>query len=120
MDTPDEIRDTLIEEYLLKTFGGHFEVENVSVSVGTGLTEAAQGAGDRSVLIFINTSANTIYLLPDYAVSTTRGIVLNASGGFLSMNMAQDFVMPTLPWYAVASVAASTLTRISCRRYRRG
>lgn len=107
----------LIDEYLRREFGGDFETESTIVTVGTGITDVRDGDGERPILGFINVSANTIRLHPLRGVTSTRGIILNASGGSVSVTLRDDFQLPFMPWQAIASGAGSDLFVFWCRRH---
>lgn len=109
---------TLLDEYLYEKFGGEFESDSTVVAVGTTAIVVRDGDGERSVLGFVNLSANTIRVHPIRGATSSRGIILNASGGLVSVNLIEDFMLPSLPWDAVASGAGSDLLVFWCRRYR--
>lgn len=63
----------------------------------------------RLALIVINLSANTVVIAPDRDVSTTRGIQISANGGSVTLNVNDDFTLPSLEWWVVASVDNSAI-----------
>lgn len=105
-------------DFLAKEFGGEVEYADETKTVGTTAAEVAGGDGERPALLFINLSANTIYVAPTPSVSTTRGIYLGANGGSVSMVVRDDLILPALQWHAVASAAGSSLYVIRVRRFR--
>lgn len=69
----------------------------------------ARRDGGRVALVIINLSANTVVVAPFAGVTTTRGIQIPANGGFLSMNVQDDYLLPTMEWSAVASADNSAI-----------
>jgi hypothetical protein len=59
--------------------------------------------------LFINLSADNIFLLTDPSVSTINGIFLVANGGYFNTKSWEDFGLTGLPWYAVSSGISSGL-----------
>lgn len=82
-----------------------------TASVGTSVSRILVNRANRVALTFVNTSANTIYVLPVASVSVTNGIRL-ASGGTASFNWRDDLDIIAWEWFAVASGASSSLTII--------
>ena len=54
-------------------------------------------------LVVVNLSANIVYIRPIAAASATEAIQLNASGGMVSMNVHDDFVLPTMEWHGLGA-----------------
>lgn len=71
----------------------------------------------RISFVIVNCSANVMYLSRTNAVAATNGIVLTANGGSVTMDMENDFSLPTLEWWIVAGGAASALYSISYEVY---
>lgn len=82
-------------------------------SVGVTAVQILPNNPDRVAGLFVNTSANVIYIKPSPDVSTTNGIVLPPSGGTASMLWKEDFNLVGMAWYAVASGAASSIMVMS-------
>jgi len=104
---PRRLADLLQEKLGTKAtpFFNRLGVTNV------GLTPTRIFANDanRFAWIFINLSANAIYLLTDPTVSASKGILAGANGGFLSALWEEDFELVSNEWWCVASGAASNL-----------
>jgi hypothetical protein len=98
-------------DYLRAKFGAAvtYSVNPVVSSVGTTATEIARHNPRRLGLTLINLSSNTLYVAPDNNVSATRSILLPSNGGGLSLSADDDFVLPMVNWFAVASGASSAI-----------
>ena len=81
-----------------------------TASVGTTATEIVVASPRRLSLIVQNLHAsNTLYILPaSEGVTSTKGIRI-AAGGFRSFTLREDFILPSLSWWAVASASSTTL-----------
>lgn len=85
-------------------------VENpVVASVGTTVDEVLLNNPDRVFWIIVNLSANIIYVALKEDVSATKGIRLDANGGFTSMSADEDGEAVAYAVYALASGAASAI-----------
>lgn len=78
-------------------------------TIGTSNSKVLSNDPNRVALTFINLSANTIYLMIDNLVSTTRGIRLDSGGGSVSFTWQYDMHLLLYEWHAVASDASSQL-----------
>lgn len=67
--------------------------------------------------VFINLSANAMYIRPGGTPSSTAGIYVAPSGGYASANFKDDFGLPTREWSVVAGGAASALYCLSLEVY---
>jgi len=68
-----------------------------------------QGNADRVGLLMINLGANDVYLSLTSSVSTTQGIKLPQSGGNVSMNVRDDFTLPSRTFYGITNAATSAV-----------
>ena len=93
-----------------------------TTSVGTSDVQLVENNPGRTNLTIVNLSANSVYLSPQSAATTSSGILLTASGGSLAMNYNDDLILPTLEWHALASGSSSNVFIIeaSIRGGRRG
>ncbi len=99
-----------------RRFGGDVVARQASALVGTSAGEALGGDPERVQVLFVNLSANDIYLGFNSQVSATNGIWLGPNGGSALLTADEDGPMPTYAWWAVATVAASTLHIVELRR----
>lgn len=96
---------------LESTYGARsFPVINEMVStVGTALVNIAKGKPRRAGLVIFNTSPNTIYIGPFQDVSASKGIPLIGAGAGISLVWDRDLELISQPWFAIATVAASSI-----------
>ena len=80
-----------------------------TTSVGTSDVQLVENNPGRTNLTIVNLSANSVYLSPQNAATTSSGILLTASGGSLAMNYNDDLILPTLEWHALASGSSSNV-----------
>jgi len=78
-----------------------------AIDVTTTVTQIVHGNPDRLSIIVVNLGANDVYVAFDREVSTTRGILLTANGGFLSMNVDEDMELVGYPIYGVTAAGTS-------------
>ena len=105
-------------EYIEKVFGGRFEENDSTISVGTSATKVVDNDPDALALTIVNIGANSVYLAPTNNPTSSKGIILDASGGSVSMVVRDDLLLPALEWYGIAPSGASNVYVIRLRRYR--
>lgn len=81
----------------------------VTTSVAVTKTQILRNNPDRLGFLIINLGANPIYVTPDSEPSTTRGILLAASGGFLTMLGKEDGAVVGFEFWGIASGGASAI-----------
>jgi len=93
-----------VAEYVEKKFG--FPTRAIENPVRNTLTTSAAIVlyqnPDRFQWLIVNLSPYTIYVGFTYQVSSTRGIVISANGGFASMHAREDGEAVTYPVYAIS------------------
>lgn len=105
-------------ELSARIFNGMLEIDEQTTSIGTTQSRLLAEDGERVSYLLINLSPNRIFASFDNTVSSSRGIVLSANGGFFSMNAKDDFTIVARPIHVIADVAASNLYHFSQRRYK--
>lgn len=86
-------------------------VENESYPViSNSASVIAQGNGDRVGLLIMNLSVNNINVSTQGNVTANSGILLPAAGGYLSINVRDDFTLPSREWSGIG-------TGLSCQLY---
>jgi hypothetical protein len=104
-------------DYWRKQFGGLATENENTVSVNTAVLTAINGNGDRLGLLLMNLGAANLFVAVSSSVSASFGILLGANGGFVSLNVRDDFTMQTRQWYAVCpSGGPSTLYTLELTR----
>lgn len=96
---------------LKQMFGvtSHINKNPLVNSVAVTITKVFDNNFDRVALVFVNLSANVIYLAPSTAPSATNGIYVAANGGNVSMTLAEDFALVCEEFYAIAIGGASAV-----------
>jgi hypothetical protein len=103
-------------EYFRRLVGGDVEPVDITASIGVTASVLAQADPERVQLTIVNLSANSLYIRPNKAPSSTEGIFLAANGGGLSMSVADDGTLCAQEWRAIASGAASAVFATGLRR----
>ena len=103
--------------YLRDIFGGDFTEKDSEPVVGTTMVELVKNDPERIALTIINLGAANVLIAPDNKVSTTRGILLTASGGAVSMDVRSDATLPSRAWYAISASAGNDVYVLEIRRY---
>ena len=80
--------DLIDEKFGVKT---EIRKNRLTSTVGTSRTKILDNNPNRLAYILINLSSNSIFVLPDEEVSTTRGIQLQGGGSKFGMNYNDDF-----------------------------
>jgi len=98
-------------EFSLKRFGFPTRpVENpVVAEVSTTAAEILRNNPDRVFWIVVNLSANVVYVGLSGGVSATKGIRLDANGGFTSSSVEEDGEAVAYQVFAIATGAASAI-----------
>jgi len=98
-------------EVSLKRFGFPTRaVENpVTNAIGVAVEEALKNNPDRVFWLIINLSTNTVYVALSEDVSASKGIRLDAMGGWASMSVEEDGEATAYAVYALATGAASAI-----------
>jgi hypothetical protein len=74
---------------------------------------------DAIALNIINLGANNVFIALTPDVSSTKGILIGANGGILSLVLRDDFTLPSREWFGVSPGGASTLYVVRLRRFRK-
>lgn len=108
-----------LDELIAKEFGVRTRpvINPAASSVGTAAVEVAPNNPNRLGLVFINLSTNVIYLTPDNAPTTARGVRLSPNGGAVAFNYREDFHIVGYAWYAIADGAGSNIHVLSVEEY---
>lgn len=62
----------------------------------------------RVAFVFVNLSANTLFILPGEAVVAATRAIPVAAGGIAAFNFRDDLVLPALEWFVLGSAAAES------------
>lgn len=69
----------------------------------------ARNNPDRLFLAIINLSVNNIFIRPHEVASSTTGILLVPLGGFFSIIVRDDAILPIIEWHVSAAADASAI-----------
>src|SRR5262245_55034864 len=87
-------------EFAEKTLGGPLvEVESYPSIGSTGASVAANANGDRVGLLMMNVGATDCYVAIQALTGGQTGFFLPANGGALSLNVRDDFTLPSRNWF---------------------
>lgn len=84
-------------------------INPVIAAVGVAAIPVIRNNPDRLGFVFINLSANIVYISPAPGVLATAGIRLDANGGMVSMVWDEDFELVSHEWYGIATGAGSAI-----------
>lgn len=79
----------------------------ITATVLTTVTRLLGNNPNRLSFLIVNMGSSAIYVSPQSSVSSSRGIVLGANGGFLSQIWSEDFDMVGFEWYSIASASTA-------------
>lgn len=101
---------------IAERFGARTEVFELPVALDADTTAKQLLRQDPRRLAFtlVNLSANIVFIAPDPAVSSTRGIRLTA-GSSVSLGFPDDLHMAALEWFVAADVDNSAIYCIGVR-----
>ena len=103
--------------YWRDLFGGVAVENENTISVSTSVLSAINGNGDRMGLLLMNLGSANSFVAISSAVSATFGVLLGANGGFIAMNVRDDFTLQTRQWWAVCPAGGpSTLYTLELTR----
>mgnify|MGYP003135588750 CR=1 FL=1 len=92
--------------------------QNPEISeVGTSVLQLLRRGPNRLSWTLINLSANTMYVAWSPDPSSSKGIVVSATGGALTLNIRDDYSLVMSPVWIVSSSSSSALFVIETRTY---
>jgi len=103
--------EELLERFLTRKYGikhSHVVENPLITAIGTDATRLFRRNLNRLLWLFVNMSANTIYLAFSPDVSTTKGIILT-NGDFMIAELEKDAALTFNEVWIVASGAASSI-----------
>lgn len=98
-------------------FGGPVDVLQATLTSASSPQKFVDNDPERLSLTFINLGGYTAYLFIDQTVSDTKGIAVNATGGFLNVDVRADQMLPTREWWVVSPDGSTAMLAIWTRRY---
>jgi len=110
----------VVSDWLAKTYGGLFEVKQYTISTTLHARQAIPANPERVSLTVINVGTAFAQLTPNISNLANGGIILSSNGASVTMNMRDDFVLPTLEWFVQGSISTATLYVIEVNRFNPG
>lgn len=84
----------------------------VTNTVATTVTQILKNNPDRLAYTIVNLTAYDVHVAFDREVSTTRGILISASGGSLSLRAEEDGELVGYELWGISTTGASTIFTI--------
>ena len=106
-----------VQSYVEGTFGGPTTEQDSNPSTSASAVKIIDNDPDRVALQVFNLGSEDVYLAFTNDVSATKGFYLAKSGGFLGMDVTEDFTLVARELWAVSPSGASTLYVVQTRRY---
>ena len=110
---PKNIYDLLRREYGTEFIPSFSDA--LIATVGATSAQLLRQDGSRIGFVFVNLSANTIFIRPREAATTSAGIRVDSGGGSIVTIWKDDGPLPALDWHAIASGAASAFFFMALR-----
>ena len=109
-----------LQAYIESLVGGKFDAEPLVVSVGTSAKALVMGDMERVSLLMRNLGSANVYVNITAKVSAFNGILLAGSGGYVTLNPHDDFVLPGYGWWGVAASGTNNVLTMVVKRYNNG
>ena len=105
-----------VEQLLEAQVGGTFAVEQLSLTVTTTVGEILRNDPERVGFLLVNTGPQTLEVAWRRPATGVDSIPIAANGGSLSVNVPEDFVLPTHSLLGRVAVATTTVLVTLIRR----
>jgi len=96
-------------DFAQRRLGGPLSTKETNPTATTTVAQLLENNADRMVAIIFNLGANDVYIAFNSAVSSTNGIKLVASGGFIIIQAEDDFTIQSFPIFAIANGGNSAM-----------
>lgn len=103
-------------EYARKKFGGDLVESESVVTVQITAGDLVARDPERMFVMMINLGANPVYIKTRGEPASGSGVLLSASGGFISFDAENDATMPAKIWRAIAIGGTSDVYVLQLRR----
>lgn len=107
----------VVGEYLAKTFGGRFTVATTTPLATTAGIALLANDPERVFISVVNLGDFPVRVNHRDIPTLGGGWLLAPSGGMLSFNLRDDFIMPQLSWYALGVGGSSGVSVTNVRRF---
>jgi len=90
-----------------KELGGLLLEKDSNPTMQVTATQIVENNADRVVLVVFNLGVNDVYMSITADVSATNGIKLVANGGFIIIELRDDFTLQTRQWWGLGNGGTS-------------
>lgn len=111
------LQNSAVVEYLRSLYKGDFAEVDGQVTVETVATRIVKSDPEAVALTLVNLGVNDIFLTPSNLPSSTNGILIAGNGGSVSMQVPDDYTLPSKEWYGIAPDGATALYYVRVKRY---
>jgi len=87
-----------------------YNPEPITTTVGTSQTPIWRGNPDRLELVLMNLSGYNMYVYTDPSVSTSKGWLLAANGGYIVFTAEDDAELVGYPFHLIATTQGTIFT----------
>lgn len=98
-----------LREFTNKYFSVPTQANVADVDTVIGIANVAKNNPDRLSLVIMNLSDTNVYISPDKNPSASHGILIQANGGFFSMNAKDDGALVGYEWNVYCTAATKRL-----------
>lgn len=106
------------QSYVEGVYGGPVTEQDYEIPLSANVVTKLLGLNpERLALTIINLGSYDCFVMFDNLVSSTRGIALAASGGYVNITVRDDQMLPVREWWAYGSAGATDLFILETKRY---
>lgn len=105
------------QQFIEAELGGPTDEDTETVTVGTEATQIVGNNSDVVAMYIINTGQNPLYIGLSPQQHYGEGILLVAAGGSVSMDVREDYTLPSREWFGVSTDTGTTCYVIRIRRF---
>jgi len=97
-----EARGIVLDD-LARRYGGIFREVITTPTIATLPIKVVTYNPERVALVVVNGGSQNKYLSPRENVSATNGITIPVLGGIWTINIIEDFILPSLEWWMIGT-----------------
>lgn len=114
---PNQFNPPAALYFTQQELGGATTEQETIATVGTTGSVITKGNGDRVGLIFMNVGSIDAYISLNPLAGVFNAITIVAGGGVITMNVRDDFTLPTREWSASSASATTQIYVLEITRY---
>lgn len=92
--------------------GGPTRAITGATTVTTSVISIVNNNPDRVGLLLVNLGTVDVFVWIDNSVSSSKGVRLTANGGFMSLDVNDDFTLPAEQWIGITSSGSATVASL--------